>query len=204
MTERPQLGTNKGDKMVSEGMPDQGVIKGKSSAPAVAERIDLSPTPTTNPPKSSQLALLEPLPNSATFSATKPSPDETRVVSTRQADLDPFGGNVDVPVDKPMLTMVYEPRAVRLDGDAILKLNEFLNRNKNELAERRIRVRALANVRDGSVKDARHFGYYRAMAMRQLLIDQGYPTNKIVIAIDDISDSERNDIVEIFAIRKED
>ena len=107
-------------------------------------------------------------------------------------------------VDKPMLTLVYEPRAVRLDGDATLKLNEFLNRNKDELAERRIRVRALANVRDGSVTDARRFGYYRAMAMRQLLIDQGYPANKIVVAIDDVSDSDRHDVVELFAIRKED
>lgn len=204
VAERPKLGVNQGDKTVSEGMPDQGVSNGKSSVPAVAERIDPAPTPATNPPKSSQLALLEPLSGSASFSATKPSPDETRIVSTRQADLDPFGGSVDVQVDKPMLTMVYEPRAVRLDGDATLKLTEFLNRNKSDLAERRIRVRALANVRDGSVTDARRFGYYRAMAMRQLLIDQGFPANKIVVAIDDVSDSDRHDIVEIFAIRKED
>jgi hypothetical protein len=204
VAERPPLGTNKGDKTVSEGMPDQGVTNGKSSVPAVAERIDPSPEPAKNPPQSSQLALLEPQSGPATFSATRPSPDETRIVSTRQADLDPFGGSVDVQVDKPMLTMVYEPRAVRLDGDATLKLSEFLNRNKDELAERRIRVRALANVRDGSVTDARRFGYYRAMAMRQLLIDQGYPANKIVVAIDDVSDSERHDVVEIFAIRKED
>jgi hypothetical protein len=37
-----------------------------------------------------------------------------------------------------------------------------------------------------------------------LLIDQGFPANKIVVAIDDVSDSESRDIVEIFAIRKED
>jgi hypothetical protein len=40
--------------------------------------------------------------------------------------------------------------------------------------------------------------------MRQLLIDQGFPANKIVVAIDDVSDSDRHDVVEIFAIRKED
>ena len=172
--------------------------------PAVAERVDPSPTPASNPPKSSQLALLEPLSGSATFSSTKPSPDETRIVSTRQADLDPFGGGVDVQVDKPMVTMVYEPRAVRLDGGATLKLTEFINRNKDDLAERRIRVRALANVRDGAVTDARRFSYYRAMAMRKLLIDQGIPANKIVVVIDDVSDSERHDVVELLAIRKED
>lgn len=204
VAERPQLGVNKGDKTVSEGISDQSVTNGKSSVPAVAERVDPSPTPASNPPKSSQLALLEPLSGSATFSSTKPSPDETRIVSTRQADLDPFGGGVDVQVDKPMVTMVYEPRAVRLDGDATLKLTEFINRNKDDLAERRIRVRALANVRDGAVTDARRFSYYRAMAMRQLLIDQGIPANKIVVVIDDVSDSERHDVVELFAIRKED
>ena len=204
VAERPKLGVNQGDKTVSEGLPDQRVTNGKSSDPSVAERIDPSPTPASNPPKSSQLALLEPLSGSATFSATKPSPDETRIVSTQQADLDPFGGSIDVQVDKPMLTMVYEPRAIRLDGNATLKLTEFLNRNKDDLAARRIRVRALANVRDGSVTDARRFGYYRAMAMRQMLVDQGFPANKIVVVIDDVSDSERHDIVELFAIRKED
>lgn len=204
VAERPKLGVNQGDKTVSEGLPDSSITNGKSSVPAVAERIDPSPTPASNPPKSSQLALLEPLSGPATFSATKPSPDETRIVSTHQADLDPFGGGVDVQVDKPMLTMVYEPRAIRLDGNATLKLKEFLDRNKDDLADRRIRVRALANVRDGAVTDARRFGYYRAMSMRQLLIDQGYPANKIVVAIDDVSDSENRDIVELFAIRKED
>ncbi len=204
VAERPKLGENQGDKTVSEGLPDPSVTNGKSSIPAVAERIDPSPTRASNPPKSSQLALLEPLSGSATFSATKPSPDETRIVSTRQADLDPFGGGVDVQIDKPMLTMVYEPRAIRLDGNATLKVKEFLDRNKSELADRRIRVRALANVRDGAVTDARRFGYYRAMSMRQLLIDQGYPANQIVVAIDDVSDAERHDIIELFAIRKED
>ena len=204
VAERPKLGVNQGNKTVSDGLPDPSVTNGKSSVPAVAERIDPSPVPASNPPQSSQLALLEPLSGSATFSATKPSPDETRIVSTRQADLDPFGGGVDVQIDKPMLTMVFEPRAVRLDNDATLKLKEFLDRNKSDLADRRIRVRALANVRDGAVTDARRFGYYRAMSMRQLLIDQGYPANQIVVAIDDVSDSERHDIIELFAIRKED
>ncbi|MEY4090864.1 MAG: hypothetical protein RLZZ496_46 [Pseudomonadota bacterium] len=204
VAERPKLGVNQGDKTVSEGLPDSSVTNGKSSVPSVAERIDPSPTPATNPPKSSQLALLEPLSGPATFSAAKPSPDETRIVSTHQADLDPFGGGVDVQVDKPMLTMVYEPRAIRLDGNATLKLQDFFDRNKVNLADRRIRIRALANVRDGAVTDARRFGYYRAMSMRQLLIDQGFPANKIVVAIDDVSDSESRDIVEIFAIRKED
>lgn len=204
VAERTKLGVNQGDKTVSEGLPDSSVTNGKSSVPAVAERVDPSPTPSSNPPKSSQLALLEPLSGSATFSASRPSPDETRIVSTHQADLDPFGGGVDVQVDKPMLTMVYEPRAIRLDGNATLKVKEFLDRNKVDLADRRIRVRALANVRDGAVTDARRFGYYRAMSMRQLLIDQGYPANKIVVAIDDVSDSENHDIIELFAIRKED
>ncbi len=204
VAERPKLGVNQGDKTVSEGLPDSSVTNGKSSAPSVAERIDPSPTPASNPPKSSQLALLEPLSGPATFSATKPSPDETRIISTHQPDLDPFGGGVDVQVDKPMVTMVYEPRAIRLDGNAILKLKEFLDRNKDDLADRRIRVRALANVHHGNVTDARRFSYYRAMSMRQLLIDQGYPADKIVVAIDDVSDTESRDIVELFAIRKED
>ena len=203
VAEQPKLGLNQGNRTVSEGLPDNGLSNGKSSSPAVAEKIDNTKIPATNPPNSSQIASLEPQAGPATFSARQPSPDETRIVSLRQADLDPFGGGVDIQTDKPMLTLVYEPRAVRLDGDATLKIRDYLERNKSELAERRIRIRALANVRDGAVTDARRFGYYRAMAMRQLLVESGYPANKIVLAIDDVSDSERTDVVELFAIRSE-
>lgn len=203
VAERPKLGVATGDKTVSEGLPDTNVSNGKSSNPSVAQKQDSSPVPVSNPPKSSQIASLEPQAGQATFAEARPSPEETRIVSLHQADIDPFGGGVDVQTDKPMLTMVYEPRAVRLDGDATLKVKDFLEQHKDELAARRVRIRALANVRDGAVTDARRFGYYRAMAMRQLLIDLGYPAPKIVLTIDDVSDSERTDTLELFAIKNE-
>jgi hypothetical protein len=76
---------------------------------------------------------------------------------------------------------------------------EFLTSRKVEIGDRNIQVRALANVRNGTVTEARRYGYYRAMGIRQFLIDSGVPAEQITVGIEDVSGTDPTDIVELFA-----
>ena len=58
---------------------------------------------------------------------------------------------------------------------------------------------ALANVTHGNVSDARRFAYYRAMTLRQILIENKIPAKAIALTITDVQAVEDEDIVELIA-----
>ena len=199
VAERENLAVDEGNKVVSRGMEDSAISNGKSSISTVSVGVDPSPVPSSNPPKSSQMAELEPMSGQREFTTVKPRDPDTRIVSTKPADLERFGGGVDMKADKAMLTLVFPPRALRFDENAITKLTDFLDRNVADLAGRTVTVRALANIGDGTVTEARRFAYYRAMTVRQALIDRGIATKNVALTVIDVSSPEKDDLVELTA-----
>jgi hypothetical protein len=190
---------DKGSKTAATGLEDSLISNGRSSVATIDEHLDESKTPSSNPPKSSQTAELDPQAGKYYFAAPQPNPAESRIVSRRPADLQPFGGGSDVKANKAMVTVEFQPRAIRVDDAAAGRLKEFLVSRKEDIGDRSIQVRALANVRNGAVTEARRFGYYRAMGIRQFLIDSGIPSDRITVGIEDVSDADARDIVELFA-----
>jgi len=188
-----------GTKVAAHGVDDSLLSNAKSSQVSDGDNTDASAEPNSNPPKSGQTAELDPQSGKFYFASPQPNPDESRIVSRRPPDLQPFGGGTDVKPNKAMVTVEFQPRAIRVDDKSAGRLRDFITSRKDEIGDRGIQVRALANVRNGAVTEARRFGYYRAMGIRQFLIDSGVPSERITVGIEDVSDADLTDIVELFA-----
>ena len=188
-----------GTKMAAHGVDDALLSNGRSSQAADGETLDASLVPTSNPPKSSQTAELDPQAGKYFYASPQSNPDDNRIVSRSPPDLLPFGGATDIRANKALVTVEFQPRAIRVDDKSANRLLEFLTSRKVEIGDRNIQVRALANVRNGTVTEVRRYGYYRAMGIRQFLIDSGVPAEQITVGIEDVSGTDPTDIVELFA-----
>ena len=197
--ERPNMAVEPGDKVVVSGMADAAISNGRSSITPSGPDVDDSDKPASNPPESSQIAALEPNSGPAAFALDEQKTPDSRIVSTKPAELAPFGGDIDIKVSKSTLTLVYPARALRLDDTAKKKLADFIDINRDQLSVRPFRIRALANVSNGNVSDARRFAYYRAMVLRQLLIENKIAPKTIALNIADVDTEEAEDIVELIA-----
>ena len=197
--ERPNMAVEPGDKVVVSGMADAAISNGRSSITPSGPDVDDSDKPASNPPESSQIAALEPNSGPRAFSQEKQEAPKSRIVSIKPADLAPFGGDVDVKISKSTLTLVYSPRAMRIDDVAKKKLADFIAANREQLTARPLKVQALANITNGNVSDARRFAYYRAMSLRQILIENNISPKNIALAIRDSSSDEDEEIVELIA-----
>ncbi|MCX8504285.1 MAG: hypothetical protein ORN52_09950 [Beijerinckiaceae bacterium] len=189
-----------GQKVASHGVNDSLISNGKSATAGTADNIGDSKIIPSNPPTSSQTAELDPEAGKYYFASPTQNPDNKRIVSRRPADIRPFGGSTDVKTNKALITIEYQPRAVRVDEASASKLTELVSSRKNQLADRTLQVRAFANVQNGNVTEARRYGYYRAMALRQFLVDAGFPADQIRVGIEDITNQDLSDIVELFAL----
>jgi hypothetical protein len=88
---------------------------------------------------------------------------------------------------------------MRIDDVAKKKLADFIAANREQLTARPLKVQALANITKGNVSDARRFAYYRAMSLRQVLIENKISPKNIALAIRDSSSDEDEEIVELIA-----
>jgi hypothetical protein len=88
---------------------------------------------------------------------------------------------------------------MRIDDVAKKKLADFIAANREQLTARPLKVQALANITNGNVSDARRFAYYRAMSLRQILIENNISPKNIALAIRDSSSDEDEEIVELIA-----
>lgn len=197
--ERPNAAVQPGDQTVVSGSYDALISSGKSSITASGPDVDESKKPTSNPPQSSQIAPLEPDSGPNAFSVEKKKSPETRIVSTKQPELQKFGGGVDTRESKSTLTIAYTPKAMQLDDIAKEKLANFIAINREQLSVRPLRLEAQANITNGLVSDARRFAYYRAMTLRQILIENNVPPKSIVISITDVNRGDNEDIVQLTA-----
>lgn len=197
--ERPNLAVDAGDKVVVSGLADSIISNARSTITPVGPDVDASNKPASNPPQSSQSAPLDPNSGPNKFSIDELKVPDNRILSTKAPELKKFGGSVDVRENKATLTLAYTPKALQLDDNAKTKLANFVDANRELFSKSRLRVQALANITEGQVSDARRFAYYRAMTVRQLLIENKVSPKSIVISIADIQSGETEEIVELTA-----
>ena len=198
--EEKNFSIDDGQKIAAQGANDSLISNGRSATVDTASNIGDSTLAANIPPKSSQTAELDPEAGHLNFATPEQNMDDKRIVSRHPADLRPFGGATDVKTNKALITIEYQPHAVRIDELSASKLSELITSRKGELADRTLQVRAFANVQNGNVTEARRYGYYRAMGLRQFLVDAGIPADQIRVGIEDITNQDLTDIAELFAL----
>jgi hypothetical protein len=79
-------------------------------------------------------------------------------------------------------TVIFQPRSFRLDDPARAEVDAFARAIDRAGA---FEIRAFASTGDGAVSEARRVAYYRAMVLRQRLVDAGVPAARIRVRVDD-------------------
>lgn len=197
VAEKENLAVDVGNKIASQGLDDSLISNGKSSKSRVSVGVDPADVPSENPPKSSQIAPLEPLSGEQAFSESQQQPSDTRILAEKKADLAPFGGAVDLKADKAMVTLIFQPRALRPDDVMVKKFKDFMSTRHAEQQASQYEVQAIANTTSGQITEARRLAYYRAMVARQLLLDTAIDARSIRVTIVDTTSADPLEYVKI-------
>jgi len=197
VVEKENLAVDIGNKVASQGLEDSAISNGKSSVSRVSVGVDPTAIPSDNPPKSSQTAPLEPLSGEQAFSEPQHQPTDTRILSERKADVAPFGGAIDMKTEKAMITLIFQPRALRPDDVMVKKFKDFLAANKAETLDAQYEIQAIANTSSGQITETRRLAYYRAMVARQLLLDSRIDAKFIRVTVVDTTNDDPLDYVKI-------
>ena len=197
VAEKENLAVDVGNKIASQGLEDSAISNGKSSQSRVSVGVDPTEIPSDNPPKSSQTAPLEPLSGEQAFAEPQRQPTDTRILSEKKADFAPFGGDVDIKTDKAMITLIFQPRALKPDNVMLQKFSEFIRSNRFEMSGAEFEIQAIANTNSGQVTEARRLAYYRAMVARQMLLDSKVDPKNIHLSVVDVPSDDQLDYVKI-------
>jgi len=201
VAEKENLAVDVGNKVASQGLEDSAIANGKSTQSRVSIGVDPTDIPSDNPPKSSQTAPLEPLSGELAFAEPRHQPPDTRILSEKKADLAPFGGAIDLKTEKVMITLIFQPRALKPDHVMTQKFSEFIEANRSLLDESEYEIQAMANTSSGQVTEARRLSYYRAMVVRQMLVDTKVDPRNIHLSIIDAPSDDLLDYVKIIEKR---
>ncbi len=92
-------------------------------------------------------------------------------------------------------TVVFQPRSFSLDAPSQSEVDAFARSVDKAGA---FEIRAFIGLQDGAVTESRRVAYYRAMIVRQRLVEAGVPAARIRLRIDDQSGPADTEAVRIF------
>ena len=121
-------------------------------------------------------------------------PSEARVASTAETPVVAQGLRRTERAESEF-TVIFQPRSFRLDGSAQTEVEVFA-RGVDRSAS--FEVRAFASSQDGAVTEGRRVAYYRAMVLRQRLVDAGVPAARIRVRVDEQGRPADAEAVRIF------
>ncbi|MGF1474019.1 MAG: hypothetical protein ACFB6S_00460 [Geminicoccaceae bacterium] len=102
---------------------------------------------------------------------------------------------VDVTGSDILLTLSYDQRTQALDADAARQVDDFLASHQALLADNKIEIRSFASATTGSVSEAKRRAFFRALTLRNRLLDQGVDPARITTKIRTTDDRSRADRV---------
>jgi len=108
-------------------------------------------------------------------------PSEARVVSSADTP-DAAQGLRHTERAETEFTVIFQSRSFRLDDPARAEVDAFARGLDRSGA---FEIRAFASPQDGAVSEARRIAYYRAMVLRQRLVDAGVPAARIRVRVDE-------------------
>jgi hypothetical protein len=128
--------------------------------------------------------------------AATPSPFQQRIdsgaIETKEAP-----AKATVSAFGPLLTVTYKPRATRLDEAAMAEVKKLLASPVLKALGKDLVVKAYV-PRGAAVTEARRTAYYRAMLLRQLLVEQGVAVSRITVRIEDTTDSKLSEVTQVY------
>lgn len=92
-------------------------------------------------------------------------------------------------------TVIFQPRSFSLDGPSQSEVDAFARAVDRAGA---FEIRAFAGLQDGAVTESRRIAYYRAMLVRQRLVEAGVPAARIRLRIDERGGPADAEAVRIF------
>jgi hypothetical protein len=123
-------------------------------------------------------------------------PEEVK--SEEKAEVTEVGNEVAVTVSQSALVLDFQPKASRLNDEAIERVTAFSQTSELAQGNRVIEVVGFAGVGAGNVSDARRTAYYRAMVVRSEMVKAGIDPARINIAVRDTTEESEGSKVRVF------
>lgn len=109
-----------------------------------------------------------------------------------------LGAQEAVTVSQEGLTVTFEPQNSALDEAAVDVVREFGATHELAQSDRTLEIIAFANTIEGNATDIRRVAYYRAMLIRNALLDSGIPASRIAVGVRDVRTAEEGGKVKVF------
>lgn len=103
-----------------------------------------------------------------------------------------------VTISQEGLTVTFQPHNSALDDAAVDVVREFGSTHELALSGRTLEIIAFANTIEGNATDIRRVAYYRAMLIRNALLDAGIPASRIAVGVRDVRTAEEGGEVKVF------
>ncbi|MEM7470498.1 MAG: hypothetical protein AAF340_04040 [Pseudomonadota bacterium] len=109
--------------------------------------------------------------------------DEEEVIVVETPDVSKEEKETRVTQAATFLTLQFDPIGTKISESANDKVAAFLSEKKAQLDGRKIAVWAFVDVENGSVSQARRIAYYRALAVRNTLLENGLLAENVSVEI---------------------
>lgn len=123
---------------------------------------------------------------------------EDEAAAIEAAPVRDIGTQEAVTVSQEGLTVTFQPQNSALDDAAVDVVREFGSTHELAQSGRTLEIIAFANTIEGNATDIRRVAYYRAMLIRNALLDAGIPASRIAVGVRDVRTAEEGGEVKVF------
>jgi hypothetical protein len=122
--------------------------------------------------------------------------DQTRAIEA--AEVRDRGAQEAVTVSQEGLTVAFADGDSGLDEAAIDVVRDFGTNHELAQSDRTLEIIAFAHTLQGNATDVRRVAYYRAMLIRNQLLEAGVPASRISVGVRDVRTPEEGTAVKVF------
>lgn len=122
--------------------------------------------------------------------------DEEESISIGTPDITEESAQNIVTEAATFLTIAFDPAGTKINEESTERIAEFLDKSQASLEGRKIAIWSFMDP-DGSVSQARRAAYYRALAARNSLLENGYLAENISLEIRPSPSPENNNTVRL-------
>lgn len=123
---------------------------------------------------------------------------EDEVAALEAATVRDVGAQDAVTISQEGLTVTFQPQNSALDDAAVDVVRDFGLTHELAQSDRTLEIIAFANTIEGNATDIRRVAYYRAMLIRNALLDAGVPASRIAVGVRDVRTAEEGSEVKVF------
>ncbi|MBO6676345.1 MAG: hypothetical protein JJ908_15280 [Rhizobiales bacterium] len=122
--------------------------------------------------------------------------DETRAIEA--AEVRDRGAQEAVTISQEGLTVAFADGDSGLDETAMEVVRDFGTNHELAQSDRTLEIIAFAHTLQGNATDVRRVAYYRAMLIRNQLLEAGVPASRISVGVRDVRTPEDGTEVKVF------